>query len=91
MLHYRSEGALPFFPFLLLSFALPSPFTLRAPRSSELSSLYLSSSPLTLPYEAQCFLFALRLAISALGEGTDGEITSATVLHHIFAHFCIGK
>ena len=33
----------------------------------------------------------LRLAISALGEVTGGEITSDTVLHHIFAHFCIGK
>ena len=33
----------------------------------------------------------LRLAISALGEVTGGEITSNTVLHHIFAHFCIGK
>lgn len=33
----------------------------------------------------------LRLAITALGEVTGGEITSDTVLHHIFAHFCIGK
>ena len=33
----------------------------------------------------------LRLAISALGEVTGGEITSDAVLHHIFAHFCIGK
>ena len=33
----------------------------------------------------------LRLAISALGEVTGGEITSNAVLHHIFAHFCIGK
>ena len=33
----------------------------------------------------------LRLAISALGEVTGGEITSDTVLHHIFTHFCIGK
>ena len=33
----------------------------------------------------------LRLAISALGEVTGGEITTDAVLHHIFAHFCIGK
>ena len=84
-------GALPFFPFLLLYFSLPSQLTLRSPRSSELSSLYLSPYPFALTYEAQYFLFALRLTISALGEGTGGEITSATVLRHIFVHLCIGK
>lgn len=33
----------------------------------------------------------LRVAITALGEVTGQEITSDSVLHHIFAHFCIGK
>lgn len=33
----------------------------------------------------------LRLAISHIGEITGGAITSDSVLHHIFAHFCIGK
>lgn len=40
-----------------------------------------------------CFSLSpfLLLAISALGEVTGGEITSASILQHIFAHFCIGK
>lgn len=33
----------------------------------------------------------LRLAISHIGEVTGEAITSDAVLHHIFAHFCIGK
>jgi hypothetical protein len=31
------------------------------------------------------------LAISALGGGTGGEITSGTIPRQIFARFCIGK
>ena len=40
-----------------------------------------------------CFSLSpfLLLVISTLGEVTGGEITSDAVLHHIFAHFCIGK
>lgn len=33
----------------------------------------------------------LRHAIASLGEVTGTAITSDQVLHHIFAHFCIGK
>ena len=33
----------------------------------------------------------LRIAVTAIGEVTGQEITSDTVLHNIFAHFCIGK
>lgn len=33
----------------------------------------------------------LRIAVTAIGEVTGQEITSDTVLHSIFAHFCIGK
>ena len=80
MLHYRSEGALPFFPFLLQSFPLPPPY-LSSPRPSK---SFPAAPPLYSP-------IVLRLAISDLGEVTGGEITSEAVLHRIFAHFCIGK
>ena len=33
----------------------------------------------------------LRGAITAIGEVTGADITSDSVLHNIFAHFCIGK
>ena len=33
----------------------------------------------------------LRIAVTAIGEVTGQEITSDTVLHNIFALFCIGK
>lgn len=33
----------------------------------------------------------LRGAITAIGEVTGAEITSDSILHNIFAHFCIGK
>ncbi|WP_373720697.1 tRNA uridine-5-carboxymethylaminomethyl(34) synthesis GTPase MnmE [Bacteroides heparinolyticus] len=33
----------------------------------------------------------LRYAITLIGEITGSEITSDTILHNIFAHFCIGK
>ena len=33
----------------------------------------------------------LRRAITSIGEVTGSEITSDSILHNIFAHFCIGK
>lgn len=33
----------------------------------------------------------LRRAITSIGEVTGNEITSDSILHNIFAHFCIGK